>query len=283
MSKLRPRGQARFVVVHTSGSCVYGRLWSQPDIERWANTRKYTQQNKDAIAKMPVIKIPKERCKKDTSIHMWTSNSNPADKQLMLLSQQDPEPINLEIMTHKEDDWLDTAEGVEETEEDPSAYFDYEPETAFNDAEEYTNNFIGAIKVKKPTLCRILAAKTQRRKTHTGGGNTEKKKVTFNTRSSKITYNPQQTKGHKKQRAEEVDTIFERKQTSLKRIYTYENQTTLLAKHDNEVQGTCLTNRLGKIAWIEAKYAYNRQCGCKKCLKQLPKCRQLPCKQCTKL
>ena len=151
------------------------------------------------------------------------------------------------------------------------------------ETEEHTNNFIRAIKVKKPTLCRIPAAKTRRRKPHTGGGNTEKKKVTFNTRSSKITYNPQQTKDHKKQRAEEVDTIFERKQTSLKRIYTYENQTTLLAKHDNEVQGTCLTNRLGKIAWIEAKYAYNRQCGCKECLKQLPKCRQLPCKQCTKL
>ena len=98
---------------------------------------------------MPVIKIPKDRCKKDTSIHMWTSNSNPADKQLMLLSQQDPEPIDLEIMTHAEDDWLDTAQEMEETEKDPSEYFEHEPETAYNNEEELTNKFMYAIKVNR--------------------------------------------------------------------------------------------------------------------------------------
>ena len=156
ISKLRPRGQARFVVIHTSGSCVYGRLWSQPDIERLASTRKYTQQNKDVVAKMSVIKIPKDRCKKDTSLHMWTSNTNPEDKQLMLLSQQDPEPINLEITTYKEDEWLDTAGGTAGTEDDLSEYFEHEDETTQEGTGEDTNKFIGAIKLKQPILRSIL-------------------------------------------------------------------------------------------------------------------------------
>ena len=296
MSKLRPRGQARFVVVHTSGSCVYGRLWSQPDIERWASTRKYTQQNKDAIAKMPVIKIPKDRCKKDTSIHMWTSNSNPADKQLMLLSQQDPEPINLEIRTHAKDDWLDTAQDMEETEKDPSEYFEHEPETTVNNEEEYTDKFIYAIKDNQeasgpweslpqiPTLRGILHVNST---TTVGGRNTGKRKVkrkvTFNTKCSKITYDQEQPVNTSRSMKEKVNTTFERKHINLKRTFTYANQATLLAKHDNEFQGTCHTNRLGKIAWIEAKNTYDRYCGCKNCLKQLSNCRHHPCDQCTKL
>jgi hypothetical protein len=288
MSKLRPRGQARFVVVHTSGSCVYGRLWSQPDIERWASTKKYTQQNKDAVAKLPVIKIPKERCKKDTSIHMWCSNTNPADKQLMLLSQPDPEPINVEITTHTEDDWLDTATGTEDTEENPSDYFEHEPEIMDHETEEDTTRFIGAIKLsasilhtKKESVKR--AAKHKYKKPQVGEKCKGTTKVKFSTKSSKIIYDQEQVEPNKNIIIEEVDTIFERNQTHLKRTYTYAKQNTLLAKHDNEVQGTYLTNRLGKIEWIKAEHAYNRHCGCKKCLKQLPKCRQLPCNQCIKI
>ena len=301
MSKLRPRGQARFIVVHTSGSCVFGRLWSQPDIERWASTKKYTQQNKDAVARMPVIKIPKDRCKKDTSLHMWTSNTNPADKQLMLLSQQDPEPINLEITTYKEDEWLDTVDETDETEDNPSQYFEHETEAMEDETGEDTNKFIGKIKSNLPLLPSILKAnckvtgkpdKSQHRqkvsaavKKSKGQNRTQfdRKKVAFTTKSLKLIYDQENTNKLCIFKKEEVDTRFERKQTDLKRTFIYVSQATLLAKQDNEIQGTCHTNKLGKIAWIEAKNAYDRLCGCKKCLKQLSKCRQQPCKECTKL
>ena len=128
----------------------------------------------------------------------------------------------MEITTHTEDDWLNTATGTEDMEENPSDYFKHEPEIMDHETEEDTTRFIGAIKLsgsilntKKESVKR--AAKPKYKKPQVGEKCKGTTKVKFSTKSSKITYNQEQVEPNKNITIEEVDTIFERKQTHLKR------------------------------------------------------------------
>ena len=288
MSKLRPRGQTRFIVVHTSDSCIYGRLWSRPDIERWASTKKYTQQNKDSISKMPVIKIPKERCKRDKTLHMWSSNTNPPDKQLMLLSQQDPEPISIEIQTYQDEDWLETTD--KEGEDNPSTYFDYEDSTEQENTDE-NNRLINKIHLTSSisaTELRSNGATENPKEAPKAVSRTRlhirAKQVTINNTSLYITYNPlHQTSDKTEIRVRQQDIRTKPVNNKLERTFIYKKQNSILDNEDQLVQGVMHVNPGGKVIRIPTEKVYNRSCKCTKCLIQISDCRKTPCKECKRL
>ena len=139
IGKLRPRAQYRFVVLYETETSVFCRSWSPPSIETFCKAQKYTRQNKNAILKLPILKLPKELVRKDRTLALWTSRSRTEDKQLLQDAQQeDPEIMELEVDSYPDSDWIDIlrmdpednepqAEEIPEVQDEPIAdHLEYE-------------------------------------------------------------------------------------------------------------------------------------------------------------
>ena len=237
---------------------------------------------------MPVIKIPKERCKRDKTLHMWSSNTNPPDKQLMLLSQQDPEPISIEIQTYQDEDWLETID--KEGEDNPSTYFDYEDSTEQENTDE-NNRLINKIHLASSisaTELRSNGATENPKEAPKAVSRTRlhirAKQVTINNTSLYITYNPlHQTSDKTEIRVKQQDIRTKPVNNKLERTFIYKKQNSILDNEDQLVQGVMHVNPGGKVIRIPTEKVYNRSCKCTKCLIQISDCRKTPCKECRRL
>ena len=242
-SKLRPRGQMRFVVVDQTDTCVYARPWSRQSIDNWAKATEYSKKNKENIIRLPVITLPKERVKLDNSLHLWTSQTQSPEKILMDQSiQDDPEIVSMDILTQNEDDWLDTVAD----EKDPVRERDEEEDRE----EEITPRIWNVKKHTEGCIKKSLV---------------KKKLIKFN----ETVHFSNGTIGQIKN--EPLNRI---KRTILfdKDKYT---------EDDMKYMGAFKKTANDTLIYTEPKFVYNRKCGCSQCTKQISNCNHQPCKQCT--
>ena len=240
-SKLRPRGQMRFVVVDQTDTCVYARPWSKQSIDNWAKATDYSKKNKENIIRLPVITLPKERVKLDKSLHLWTSQTQSPEKILMDRSiQEDPKIVSIDILTQNEDDWLDTV-AEEEVHE-------LEPEE--EDKEEQITPNIWKITVKNNGCIKKQ---------------TIKRKITFNN-------TVQFSNGT-------IGQIKNEPLNRIKRTILFDKDK--YTEEDKKYMGAFKKTVNGTLIYTEPKFVYNRKCGCSQCTKQVSNCNHQPCKQCT--
>ena len=281
-SKLRPRASFRYVVMKQTESSVYCRPWSAPSLERWASAQRFTSQTKNAIAMVPLVKLPKERVRKDSSLHLWTSNSRISESHLLRgLSQDDPEPTQIQVEELEYgNDWLDMntiLNPYEELEPDPEHVVSTDASPTLPPT------------VQSPTLAPALEgpAPPTTRGPRKGGRDSRPKPKRAGTRRS--------PRFQKTCRFDDVVAADDGTTSALNdqpkrcsRIFAHEpSDPDLLTHMDDKYLGrfshTPSHSASVKIVHVPPEASFNRTCSCKKCGLQLPGCRTKTCGQCRKL
>ena len=270
-SKLRPRASFRYVVMKQTESSVFCRPWSQQSLERWSAAQKYTSQTKDAIALLPLVKLPKERVRLDKSLKLWNQNSRiPQSHLLRGLSQDDPEPIHIEVEELEYgNDWLDMdsiLKPAQEGEEDPLSIPGNLDNQEIPAPAPVLPEGRGKPRIRDETSKGILKPPTapQRR----------------SPRLNKSCRFVEKARGDDGSTEPLKDLPGKCYRLFLKR----KGEPDLLTDYDDEHLGdfvaTPSTSGSPKLTHISPKALGNRACPCKRCMLQLPKCRTTPCVEC---
>ena len=270
-SKLRPRASFRYVVMKQTESSIFCRPWSQQSLEKWSAAQKYTNQTKDTIALLPLVKLPKERVRLDKSLGLWSQNSRiPQSHLLRGLSQEDPIPIQVEVEELEYgNDWLDMdsiLKPIQDEEGDPpmghqemaNAAIEPEPQHPPASNKEVQGKFRGNRGILKP-------ASTPTR------------------RSPRLNKSCQFIEVVRKN-----DGTTDPLNDSPKRCYRLflkrRGETDLLTEHDDKYLGdfAATPSRTGSttLTHIKPQALGDRACPCKTCTLQLPGCRTTPCEEC---
>ena len=278
-SKLRPRASFRYVVMKQTESSIYCRPWSQQSLERWSAAQKYTSQTKDAIALLPLVKLPKERVRLDKSLGLWSQNTRIAESHLLRgLGQEDPEPIQLEVEELEYgNDWLDMDSilGPQDGEIEDA------PEEAplpTGDPREEERSHAGP----------GLPMSTQRANTKIGGGT----KGILKPHTGPVRRSPRLRKS-----CQFVETVSTNQGTTeplndspkkcARLFLREEREPDLLTEFDDKYLGgfayTPSRDGSTKVVHVRPEALEDRACPCRSCTLQLPGCRTAPCEKCYKV
>ena len=304
-SKLRPRATYRFVVVGETASSVYVRPWSSGSLDRWASAQKFTKQSKDAAVLLPLIKLPKERTRKDTSLHLFSNNSRVPERQLLKnMAHEDPEKFEVEIEELREPDWISSNEEQASFEESAfleeptpdsqeNVQFEDEPPEVTTDQLHslITDSNLAALRAparanpnqgSQPTLHPDPASRRQSRRTGPIGARNK------NLRSIIKDKNLRRSKRHAKSckfssRVSYDDGSEGQLHTGPSapfRIFKFSSSTDNPMENLDKIFAGEFHRTPKGLVHIQYPNNFDRKCACAKCTRQLPGCRTTPCPAC---
>ena len=292
-SKLRPRAPYRFVVLGETDTCVYVRPWSSSCIEKWLSAQKVSKQSKEAVTLLPLIKLPKERTRRDRTLHLFSSHSRIAEHHLLKdMCLPDPEPFQVEVEEYgPTDDWLaptpstypsenneqihDTIEIEEQriTDDTPDEAEAEAPNEPLPDTTLASQPREGAQRTPiAPPPHRPTHRPKPRRGLLRKPGLRRSKRLQKTCRiSSTVSFDDGST-----------GPLHTGPSTCFRIFKNHHDTTNPMEDLDREFFGATIDTPAG-LTQIPPAALYDRKCACPSCGKQLPLCRTTPCGICSPL